>query len=826
MATDLSQFTVPNDRFDVAQDNAAKLDSVVNGPDAVVTTRTGKGIQSIDRIIASIAAVTDRGAWVTATSYQVKDLVIDTGVFYIAVVAHTSGATFAGDAANWRVYQSIPEVLGDERYGVIFTTTAAMQASSPAVGQKATTNEFSTGNDGGGDYIAEAGDTSNTFDRLLNANGTTYVLQISGPVDVTQLGSIGDYQPIPDAGTDNSAAVIAAYAISKEVHYPDGNFLLTTFNALTSVIDNSSGGPGNLFYDNGAQVEQIGKSLRIGVSDPNGNLGSKSYGGPVIGGEGPSKDGMRLYSAHHSWMQFEPTRTGVQCQVQLYSTGYMGKAVEVNATGFIDATFANFSSTDIVVGDFIGFGNREFKIKTKVSNTRLELETTSGGAVVFTGTTERVFRHVYEYSTGTCNTNGTIVTWESGDYFNVGASVSGQNNITINGVPFAVSSVDSDRQITLTSTAGIQSSVSFTQKDLDLGRQVSLFRIQTLRGGFEENYAIYADTKGFIIHESQAAPGLDRMPMLWKSGSDYDGGFETTHHCLSKDGRIGFGKNYCDPDEGFISDAKMHIWRQSTVASATDGVADLALLALDSEHLGVNGRRLTLGNTNNFNSGYMQGYAGPASATGNIHLQPFGGNIKIGDNITNVAEKLTVAGNVAPATNNTHNLGVAGLRWAEVFASNGVINTSDERAKTELLDYDAAETATALQIKGIIRKFKFNDAVDKKGDDARIHFGVGAQSVAQCFVDNGLDPDKYSMFCYDEWEDKFIEWDEEYVEQKEVREIQIVGARIDGSPIYEEVVVREAKIIHNPAGRIQTQTAGNTYGVRYTELLAFIIGAL
>jgi hypothetical protein len=219
MATDLSQFTVPNNRFDVAQDNAAKLDSVVNGPNAVVTTRTGKGIQSIDRIIESIAAVTDRGPWATATSYQVKDLVTDTGIFYIAVTAHTSGATFAGDVANWRVYQSIPQVQGDERYGVIFDTTVAMQASSPTVGQRLSTNEFSTGNEGGADYITEVGDTSNGFDRLLLANGNTAVLQIdaSGEVSILQFGPLG---------IDHNPALQAAIDFGKPTVLPEGFDLL------------------------------------------------------------------------------------------------------------------------------------------------------------------------------------------------------------------------------------------------------------------------------------------------------------------------------------------------------------------------------------------------------------------------------------------------------------------------------------------------------------------------------------------------------------------------------------------------------------------------
>ncbi len=42
-----------------------------------------------------------RGAWVTATAYALKDIVREGGSSYICKTAHTSGATFAGDVANW-----------------------------------------------------------------------------------------------------------------------------------------------------------------------------------------------------------------------------------------------------------------------------------------------------------------------------------------------------------------------------------------------------------------------------------------------------------------------------------------------------------------------------------------------------------------------------------------------------------------------------------------------------------------------------------------------------------------------------------------------------
>ena len=139
---------------------------------------------------------------------------------------------------------------------------------------------------------------------------------------------------------------------------------------------------------------------------------------------------------------------------------------------------------------------------------------------------------------------------------------------------------------------------------------------------------------------------------------------------------------------------------------------------------------------------------------------------------------------------NTASLGSASKLWTEVFASNGTINTSDERMKTELLDIDDAELACAIEVKASIRKFKMLDSVGRKGDGARIHFGVGAQTVKAIFEKHGLDAHNYSLFCYDEW-------DAEPEEKSE-----------DGNVTYK--------------GR----DAGNAYGIRYDQLSMFILAAL
>jgi hypothetical protein len=129
-------------------------------------------------------------------------------------------------------------------------------------------------------------------------------------------------------------------------------------------------------------------------------------------------------------------------------------------------------------------------------------------------------------------------------------------------------------------------------------------------------------------------------------------------------------------------------------------------------------------------------------------------------------------------------LGSAFWRWSTVYAVTPSINTSDEREKQEIAILDDAEKRTAVALKGLIKKFKFRDAVAKKGDAARIHIGVIAQEVVAAFQSEGLDPMRYGVVCYDEWDAKLDE---------------------DGGEV---------------------RPAGNRYGVRYEELLAFIISAL
>ena len=114
------------------------------------------------------------------------------------------------------------------------------------------------------------------------------------------------------------------------------------------------------------------------------------------------------------------------------------------------------------------------------------------------------------------------------------------------------------------------------------------------------------------------------------------------------------------------------------------------------------------------------------------------------------------SGDIHAGVDNTQSMGVSYLRWSEIFAGNGVINTSDETLKTKLVDFTVKETCVAIKLKSLLKTFKWINSAEREesgGKKARVHVGIGAQSLGQAFIDEGLNPNDYAMFCYDEWED-------------------------------------------------------------------------
>ncbi|EJX7572490.1 tail fiber domain-containing protein [Vibrio cholerae] len=106
---------------------------------------------------------------------------------------------------------------------------------------------------------------------------------------------------------------------------------------------------------------------------------------------------------------------------------------------------------------------------------------------------------------------------------------------------------------------------------------------------------------------------------------------------------------------------------------------------------------------------------------------------------------------VSPTQDASFKLGLVTRRFSEVCAVNGTINTSDERLKT-FQDIPEIEKQCAIELKKRIKLFQWNDEIERKGaEKARYHVGVSAQECKRVFESFGLDPFKYGIICYDEW---------------------------------------------------------------------------
>lgn len=230
------------------------------------------------------------------------------------------------------------------------------------------------------------------------------------------------------------------------------------------------------------------------------------------------------------------------------------------------------------------------------------------------------------------------------------------------------------------------------------------------------------------------------------------------------------------------------------------------------------------------------------------------GNNQVGIVSSGALQYTLTSSAILPQSDNARNLGSASFRFSVIYAGTGSINTSDERHKQQFRSLEDAEKAAALAIKSAIGMFKFNDSVAIKGaDGARWHCGVKAQQIVQIMTDHNLKPLEYAFICYDKWdaEDELVDITPEQPAIEAVAgqpglpyrpaqdaipavidndgklissAIPAVEERLEVMPIM-AVEAREAipekKVVLRPAIE-----AGDRWGIRYDELIMFIIAAM
>ena len=113
---------------------------------------------------------------------------------------------------------------------------------------------------------------------------------------------------------------------------------------------------------------------------------------------------------------------------------------------------------------------------------------------------------------------------------------------------------------------------------------------------------------------------------------------------------------------------------------------------------------------------------------------------------------------------------------------------SDQRLKQQISQIDDKLLDAWEDVE--LSQFKYNDAVDQKGDNARLHTGYVVQQINEACASHGVDISSYGLYCH-----------EEYPQETEEVEVE----QSDGTKIKERKVIREAS---------------EHYSLRYTEVYA------
>ena len=255
-----------------------------------------------------------------------------------------------------------------------------------------------------------------------------------------------------------------------------------------------------------------------------------------------------------------------------------------------------------------------------------------------------------------------------------------------------------------------------------------------------------------------------------------------------------------------------------TVISATDGVR----ATVDANVPAIFNRTGADGSIVLFrNDGTTVGFITiRATVVSSIVLDPRGG----GSGISASARAILPTNEGGTTNNNVCDLGDTGSRWREIFCVNGTINTSDENEKQQIASLTDKEISAAKAISKLFKTFKWNSAVETKGENARTHTGVIAQEVKAALEAESLDPTKYAFFCSDTYWELKTE-----VPAVEAVEAQDAVLDDDGNIVTEAVEAVEAQdaytqreVYHTADDAPDGATEHTVLGVRYNELISFI----
>ena len=251
----------------------------------------------------------------------------------------------------------------------------------------------------------------------------------------------------------------------------------------------------------------------------------------------------------------------------------------------------------------------------------------------------------------------------------------------------------------------------------------------------------------------------------------------------------------------------------STEDGLAVGASSYTTIANDGRCLVLN-RRSTNGNLLEFNkNGTTVGSIGTDTTFGILTI--------LGKNNSGLfftSNAMLPIGTTNAIQDNTVDLGNAGVRFDDIFASNGTIQTSDFNEKQDIASLTATEMLVGKRISTLFKTFRWKDRVVEKGDTARTHTGVIAQDVQAAFTAEGLDAGDYALFISSTW----WEHDVDVPAVEAVAEVTDEDGNVTTEAVEAVDAYTRTDTYDTEAEAPEGATSKTRLGIRYPELLSFV----